>query len=145
MIEFVCEALCVFTACERTARWLMAVTSSCVLYFNIYESYCWLFCNLEQGAYGEARALPLSSVRIFSLSQVHSECHIVWLWVRCHSITDECWNYPKSRSGFIDRSKRQNLLQFCFWFWTKLILCHLLSYYILERCCHFFLLWTQKS
>jgi hypothetical protein len=82
------------------------------------------------------------SERTFSSLWAHSEClsvffgkmsqHMFWLY----RITDEGWNYPKSRSGSLT-GQRANFVAILFLalavrFNIGVNICHLLSYYFLE-------------
>jgi hypothetical protein len=73
--------------------------------------------------------------REFSSLRIHSKC-LLRFSVRCHRITDEGWNYPKSRSGSLtgQRAKFVAILFLALAANFKIVvnICHLLSYYFLE-------------
>jgi hypothetical protein len=114
--------------------WLAAVTSSCVLYFNPSMSLIGDCFALPFGA-GCAMRLVLSCRENFP------HCGFILnvllrFSVRCHRITDEGWNYPKSRSGSLtgQRAKFVAILFLALAARFKIVIniCHLMSYYFLE-------------
>jgi hypothetical protein len=75
--------------------WLAAVTSSCVLYFNIpHESYWRLLCFAIWSRVRDEVGSLLQ--REFSSLRIHSKCFAAVLGKVSQN---EGWNYPKSRSG----------------------------------------------